>query len=77
MEIETVLSNWKKLHTLRIPYNMPGIDLSIYPHLKKVVLTTRLKWHPVVDILQKKLKNALGFKNSAQAKFPPSPEFRD
>ena len=50
MEIKTVLSNWRKLHTLRIPCNMPGIDLSIYPHLRKVVVISPLAWHPNLQV---------------------------
>jgi len=49
-EIETILSNWKKLHTLRIPCEMSSVDLSIYPHLTKVVTAPPLEWHQNLNV---------------------------
>ena len=49
-EITTVLSHWKKLHTLRIPCNMPGINLSGHPHLRKVILMSGLEWHDNLQV---------------------------
>ena len=38
LEINDVLSKWRKLHTLRVPCMMPDVDLSTHPYLRKVIV---------------------------------------